>query len=276
LDSRKITGSQVALSADGIYLQIFDAIVQHYLAPGTKLTEDELGETFGVSRTVIHRVLTRLSHDGIVEMRRNRGAFVAQPSVKSTRDVFAVRGTLECGITGQLADKLEQRAIQRLRAIVKAEVDARSRGDWKAQLRLSGEFHLQLAMETGNEILRDILKELMSRSSLAIAIYQKPGTSGCLPNDHAQILDALAAGEGGVATSTMREHLLKIEHGLDLEREPSKTVDLKTLFSKITVGTYEAASARPPSSVNETREKKSKIVHSDPRAGSRRRAAARE
>jgi DNA-binding GntR family transcriptional regulator len=265
LGSRKIGGDQVALSADDIYLQIFDAIVQHYLAPGTKLTEDELGETFGVSRTVIHRVLIRLSHDGIVEMLRNRGAFVAQPSVKTTRDVFAVRGTLECGITGQLANKLEQRAIQRLRAIVKAEVDARSRGEWKAQLRLSGEFHLQLAMETGNEILRDILKELMSRSSLAIAIYQKP-----------QILDALAAGEGGVATSTMREHLLKIEHGLDLEREPSKTVDLKTLFSKITVGTYEAASARPPSSVNETREKKSKIVHSDPRAGSRRRAGARE
>jgi DNA-binding GntR family transcriptional regulator len=267
LKSRKTSGHRGGSSPDAIYLQIFDAIVHHYLAPGTKLTEDELGETFGVSRTIIHRVLLRLAHDGIVEMLPNRGAFVAQPSAKSTRDVFAVRGTLECAMAGHLADRLEPRAVQRLRTIVRTEEQARSQGDWKAQMRLSGEFHLQLAMETGNEILHDILKELMSRSSLAIAIYQKPGTSGCLPDDHAQILDALVAGNGGAATTMMKEHLLRIEHGLDLDWERSKTADLKTIFAKITVGAQEAESIRPLASTSpvQTRRKRSNILPSDPR-----------
>lgn len=193
----------------------------------------------------------------------NRGAFVAQPSAKVTRDVFAVRGTLECGMAGQLANNLEQRAIQRLRTIVRTEKDAMSQADWKAQMRLSGEFHLQLAKETGNVILHDILKELMSRSSLAIAIYQKPGTSGCLPDDHAQIVDALVAGNGDAAASIMREHLLRIEHGLDLEREHSNTVDLKSIFSKVTVGTYNAEIVRPQSPpVAVTRGKRSKVLQS--------------
>jgi DNA-binding GntR family transcriptional regulator len=153
------------------YDKPFDAIVQHYLAPGTKLTEDSLGDAFGVSRTIIHRALIRLAHDGIVEMIPHRGAFVAQPSVKSTRDVFAVRRTLECAIMAELSNKLDRRAVRRLREIVDAELDAQSRGDWKTPLRLSCDFHLQLALEAGNELQREILKELTSRSSLAVAIY---------------------------------------------------------------------------------------------------------
>jgi DNA-binding GntR family transcriptional regulator len=173
----------------------------------------------------------------------NRGAFVAQPSTKSTRDVFAIRRILECGITAELSNKLEPRAIKRLRSIIKAEMEARSRGDWKTQLRLSCDFHLQLASEAGNELQHEILKELTSRSSLAIAVYQKPGTSGCLHDDHAQILGALVAGNGDLATSLMKEHLLRIETGLDLEREESKTVDLKALFTGVTVPSL---SPRPP------------------------------
>jgi len=218
---------------DGIYRQIYDAIVQHYLPPGTKLAEEALGEVFGVSRPTIRAVLIRLAHEGIVELQPNRGAFVARPSVKAARDVFAVRRTLECAMVAQLASGLDRVAMQNLRATVKAELDAQARGDRKTQLRLSGELHLQLAKFTGNEILHDILKELISRSSLAIAAYQIPGTSGCRCDDHAHLLDALAARDDATASATMREHLSNLENGLDLEPEEFETIDLKTVFSEI-------------------------------------------
>ncbi len=206
---------------DGIYRQIYDAIVQHYLPPGTKLAEEALGEVFGVSRPTIRAVLIRLAHEGIVELQPNRGAFVARPSVKAARDVFAVRRTLECAMVAQLASGLDRVAMQNLRATVKAELDAQARGDRKTQLRLSGELHLQLAKFTGNEILHDILKELISRSSLAIAAYQIP------------LLDALAARDDATASAKMREHLSNLENGLDLEPEEFEAIDLKTVFSKI-------------------------------------------
>lgn len=44
-----------------VYAHIFDAILEQRLAPGTKLSEEALGEIFGVSRTIIRRALSRLA-----------------------------------------------------------------------------------------------------------------------------------------------------------------------------------------------------------------------
>lgn len=49
---------------DIVYAHIFDAILEQRLAPGTKLSEEALGEIFGVSRTIIRRALSRLAHEG--------------------------------------------------------------------------------------------------------------------------------------------------------------------------------------------------------------------
>ena len=71
------------------------AIHEHRLAPGMKLNEDEVGEVYGVSRTVVRAALQKLAHMHLVDLRRNRGAFVAQPTVKEAREVFEARALLE-------------------------------------------------------------------------------------------------------------------------------------------------------------------------------------
>ena len=76
---------------DVVYEHIFDAILEQRLAPGTKLSEEALGEIFGVSRTIIRRALLRLSHEQVVSIRPNRGAVVAAPSVEEARQIFAAR-----------------------------------------------------------------------------------------------------------------------------------------------------------------------------------------
>ena len=73
---------------DIVYAHIFEAILEQRLAPGTKLSEEALGEIFGVSRTIIRRALARLAHGGVVLLRPNRGAVVASPSIEEARQVF--------------------------------------------------------------------------------------------------------------------------------------------------------------------------------------------
>jgi DNA-binding GntR family transcriptional regulator len=209
--------------------------VQHYLAPGTKLREEALGEIFGVSRTLIHSALVRLAHDGIVELQPNRGAAVARPSIQETREVFAVRRLLECAMVKQIcASGVRAHHVRELRDVVKAESRAQILGDRRTQLRLSGEFHLQVAKLTDNSVLHNLLKDLISRSSLAIAVYQAPGTSGCRCDDHAELLDALTEGDGAKAASRMSEHLSTLENGLDLQPEEASN-DLKVLFQRIEI-----------------------------------------
>ena len=83
------------------------AIHEHRLAPGTKLGEDELSEIYGVSRTIVRAGLQSLSHQQIVEIKRNRGAFVAQPNLVEAREVFEARELLE----PQTARRAAQKAL---------------------------------------------------------------------------------------------------------------------------------------------------------------------
>ncbi len=66
--------------AEGVYQSLRRAIIEQALPPGTKLPEDTVGESFGVSRTVIRSVLARLQVEGLVEQEPNKRAAVASPS----------------------------------------------------------------------------------------------------------------------------------------------------------------------------------------------------
>lgn len=57
-----------------VYKNLRQAIIEQALLPGDKLPEDIIGERFGVSRTIVRGVLTRLFSEGLVDLRPNRGA----------------------------------------------------------------------------------------------------------------------------------------------------------------------------------------------------------
>src|SRR5258705_5095920 len=96
-----------------IYRALRHAIIEQALSPGAKLPEDAIGERFGASRTIVRHVLGQLAAEGLVELRRNRGASVATPSWEEARDVFDVRIGLERLIVSRLARQLTQKEIKR-------------------------------------------------------------------------------------------------------------------------------------------------------------------
>ena len=88
--SRGGAGKAAALAAtktatqrvyDGVYL----AIVEHRLRPGARLREEELADSYGVSRTLVRQALQRLAADQVVDLQHNRGAQVPQPGPASLR-----------------------------------------------------------------------------------------------------------------------------------------------------------------------------------------------
>src|ERR1700677_4989850 len=78
-----------------IYDKIHRAIAERRLLPGSRLVEDQLAEVFGVSRMRIRWVLQSLARDKVVTLHKNRGACVAEPTVKEAKEVFAARRLLE-------------------------------------------------------------------------------------------------------------------------------------------------------------------------------------
>lgn len=81
--------------AGSIYRTLRHAIIEQALEPGAKLPGDTIGERFGASRTIVRSALGQLAAEGLVELRRNRGAAVATPAWEEARDTFDVRLGIE-------------------------------------------------------------------------------------------------------------------------------------------------------------------------------------
>ncbi|OFW18196.1 MAG: GntR family transcriptional regulator [Acidobacteria bacterium RIFCSPLOWO2_02_FULL_65_29] len=217
------------LAEDAIYDRLLAAIFEHRLPPGTKLGEDRLAAIYGVSRARIRRVLPRLAHEGVVTLEPNRGAFVAKPTVAEAHAVLETRRVLEPGVVERFVQQPDRKAlVARLRQHVAAERRARAASDTRSIVRLSGEFHILLADMAGNLLMAKIMRELCSLTCLIIALYDKPSVPSCLGEEHAEIVEALAAGDGGRATQLMVQHLEHVEENLDLTVVESGPVDLES------------------------------------------------
>ena len=211
------TGSDVEVR---IYQSVFEGVMTQRLAPGTKLPEAALCELFGVSRSVVRKVLQTLAHDRIVELRPNRGAVIAAPSPEETRQIFEARRALE-SVLIELAVRNATRAdLAVLRQQLAAEHEAMHRYDQPAWARLASSFHLRVASLARNPILERYVTELISRCSLIVAMYEPPGNATCEHDEHAAIVDHIERGDAKAAIRAMDEHLRVLERHISLERTP--------------------------------------------------------
>lgn len=205
--------------AQAIRDHLRDAIVDRRLAPGTKLSESEVGTLFEASRTVVRSALQMLSFEGLVRTERNRGAFVANPSPEEARQVFASRRLIEPGIAIAATGRITATDV----AAFKTQLDHEARfiaergpNARRSEIKASGDFHLLLASVAGNAILQRFMEELVARSSLVIALYGRSGVSSCGHAEHLKILAALETGNSALASSLMLHHIDHIEADLDL------------------------------------------------------------
>ncbi|MDR6756386.1 DNA-binding GntR family transcriptional regulator [Mycoplana sp. BE70] len=212
-----------------IYHGLRDAIVSHRLAPGTKLPEDELAAIYSVSRTVIRSALQALSHDWLVRLEPNRGAFVAQPSPKEACEVFDARALIEPKVAALAACVARHEDVRLLRSHLEKEEEALHAGRDSDAIMLSAKFHVAIAEIAGQAVLTGFVRDLVSHSSLIIALYWRRRDTTCESHAHHALVDAIEAGEAETAARLMEEHLLDLLSGLDLDRvdrKPGKLAEI--------------------------------------------------
>src|SRR6201993_1248028 len=103
---------------------VMAAILEHRLLPGTKLGEDEIGEIYGASRTLVRTALQQLAHEGIVNIEKNRGAFVSRPTPADAREVFEARRLIEPTIVDHAIDAVSPAWLDRLQRHLSVEYEA--------------------------------------------------------------------------------------------------------------------------------------------------------
>lgn len=208
--------SAIGSRAEAIRADIVAAILEQRLGPGTKLGEDEVGAIYGVSRTIVRAVLQTLAHEGIVVIEKNRGAFVAHPTVEEAREVFEARRLIEAAIVTRAAAACDATWQRRLADHLALERAASRDGDEAAAIRLSGEFHILLAELAGQHVYESILRQLVARSSLIILLYRRAVPHDCAGDHHDRLVEAVGARDSARAVDLMARHLDEIEAELVL------------------------------------------------------------
>lgn len=215
-----------------IMAALTNAIVEHRLPPGARLTESKLVEALGANRNHVRAALQKLSAESkVVDLIPNRGAFVAMPSAEEARQVFSARLVLERAIVDLVINNLNAVNRGRLKKQIEREREAIASHDRQQMIRESGNFHRVLGQVSGNRVLAELNETLIVRSSLIIALYQETPTVRCSLGEHESVMQALLAEDCDTALRLMAAHMEDIQKHLLLDRKDHR-VDLKAALAE--------------------------------------------
>ena len=198
-------------SVDDLYSRVLEAIFEQRIHSASRFTEESLAQMFGARRSDMRDVLMRLSHQHIILLRANHRPRVAELDAEQTRQTLHARRLAEVRLVRLAGQRASAQDLKCLRTLVENERQCAERG---RAIRLSGEFHLQLAQMAGNAPLAHFLESLVPLTSLAIAQCEEQMHSCCAWQDHLAIVDAVERGNTATATMLINRHLDHLEQTL--------------------------------------------------------------
>ncbi len=193
---------------DQLVEHVFDRIMRGELAPGQRITEEQLAAEFGVSRTPVREAVKRLAEMGVVRIFPRARLEVATTDLDDLREITQLREDLECLALGYAFAHLTDDSIKRLERLV-ARCERLAEGGSRVEIFLAdSKFHMAIAEMGKNKFLLDLVRRLDVKVQLSRAMM-------CLSKDkinrsvqfHRQIVDALRKRDLAEAQRLMRQHV---------------------------------------------------------------------
>lgn len=183
-----------------------EAIIQRRLSPGTRLAERELGELFGISRTLVRAAVAQLKNDGLLEMVGPKTVAVVQPSAAHAQAVFEALRIMESGAVLQLCGALKPAQLARLKRHTDQEAAARAREDWSKANQLGRAFHALLMGLVRNPLLQANQEALLNQEAVMSAVYLTAFDYHHMAEDHVQLIQHLESGALKEALAVVERH----------------------------------------------------------------------
>jgi DNA-binding GntR family transcriptional regulator len=191
-----------------VHERLRDANLNVLLLPGSALSENEIAQTFHVSRTPIREALQRLSNEGLIQVVPQVGTFVARMDLARIREALFVREAIECAAFARLPRQLPKREIEALERFVARHRSAVRSGDLPAILAADEAFHrrlLELAGVPG--VWRYVLEAREMHRRVRVLARTEYDSVRRSVMQHAAVVAGLAAGRTARAVELLREHI---------------------------------------------------------------------
>lgn len=209
-----LDGKPVSLT-DWAVDRIREAIVTGEVRPGDRLIEMHLAQMLGISRAPLREALRVLERDGLVETRKNRGAYVVSPSREQLQNMVLARAIAE-GAAGRLfVARKSAASLEKLKAILQAQIDARDAGRMDEVAHLHWELHRQICVGSGNSYLLD----MWSRVCTVLRVYSSSTIYQVAPGNNSVFVRYIETEGPSEVDALLRSQIIAMSY-LSMGEEP--------------------------------------------------------
>ena len=188
-----------ATRAEQVFAQLQAAIIRGELAPGSKISEQDLADTYGISRGPLREALNRLEGQKLLVRMPHVGARVVSLGKRELEELYDVRAELEGMACRLAAARMGRAEVDALYAVLKTHEQDPQFQAGTSYFEQDGDydFHYRIISASGNETLKkllcDDLYQLVRMYRIRFSsVPKRPQTA---LSEHYRIVDALAAGD---------------------------------------------------------------------------------
>ncbi|GAA2403987.1 GntR family transcriptional regulator [Streptomyces viridochromogenes] len=200
-------------AADRVYGHVKQGVLERRYEGGTLLTEGELADAVGVSRTPVREALLRLEAEGLLKLYPKKGALVLPVSAQEIKDVVETRMLVE-EHAARKAVPAPPGLLERLEELLDRQKAQAAAGDFAAAAVTDRCFHAEIVRSGGNEILSRLYDQLRDRQLRmgAAVMHSHPDRIAKTLSEHEEILTALRSGDPQAAVALVHRHIDWFSH----------------------------------------------------------------
>jgi len=205
---RRIVPKQRPTYVDEIVIAVRGAILRGTYEPGRRLSELELANQLGVSRTPVREALRALEKDGLVQRIPGRGIAVVEVTTEDVEEIYTIKSILEGAAVRLACQRVTDKDIERLHGFTREMEELAEKEDIRGYAKVSHEFHAYLIHASRSPRLSD-LYTLIDTPIQRLRVYAltQPGRALTSVREHRAIIDAIARRDADQAERLVRIHV---------------------------------------------------------------------
>ena len=192
-----------------VYQSIRERVLRGDLLPGATLSENQLADEFGVSRTPVREAVRMLISDGLVAVSPGRKMRVILPSAKDIHEVYDVRSIIECEAVRRLIeDKKRSASLSHMEKYCDLGDKALKRKDIDGLARANEQFHGCLMDALKNDRLLEQFRAMHQLITMyRLQTLQDDAWAETGNQDHRKLMQYIKSGKVDQSIDLLKRHI---------------------------------------------------------------------
>ena len=182
------------------------AILSRQMQEGEVLSLDSVATQLNVSAMPVREAFQILARDGLIQLRKNKGAVVLGITETYIKEHYQLRAILESSAAALAADP--EADISEIESVYEEAAEALLEGNLRQYTDLNRAFHSEIWTAAGNQKMKNMISELWNGLSMGNMVTEQEYAKISI-EEHGRIMDAIAAGDGERAKKEMYAHIMR-------------------------------------------------------------------